>query len=201
MSPLVLATAALDRITGWCETRAVPTILKTADDTYFLSILGPCTAHHGPDHGKAVSDLVPLPGTSRHPRLDRARGGCGHAACAPRDRVEVSPRRCSYSHSPRSRPRPTAIAQTFHPQDLMSVGPHLRRNGSSVAATMGGCRCGVRGGVSLQAVRPSFPRCLAVLGAAPGWRARARVAVPVVGVVALGVVPSTWRPRSTRCGP
>jgi hypothetical protein len=30
---------------------------------------------------------------------------------------------------------------------------------------------------------------LAVLAAAPGWRARARVVVPVVGVVALGVIP------------
>jgi hypothetical protein len=80
-----------------------------------------------------------------------------------------------------------AIAQTFHPQDLMSVG--LICAGTSQALRHRWVAVGVLFGLAFLCKQFAVLPLLAVLGAAPGWQARARVAVLVVGIVALGVVP------------
>lgn len=186
MSPLVLALRPWIGSPRWCDDKAVPTILKTADDTYFLSILGPCTAHHGPDHGKpypiwyrsqallAILGWIVL--AVGAVMLLRATGSGGGVAEA----LLVLALAALPSAS-------DAIAQTFHPQDLMSVG--LICAGTAQALRRRWVAVGVVFAVAFLCKQFAVLPLLAVLGAAPGWRARARVAVPVVGVVALGVVP------------
>ena len=83
--------------------------------------------------------------------------------------------------------RSDAIAQTFHPQDLMSVG--LICAGTAQALRRRWVAVGVVFAVAFLCKQFAVLPLLAVLGAAPGWRARARILVPAVGVVALGVVP------------
>ncbi len=80
-----------------------------------------------------------------------------------------------------------AIAQTFHPQDLMSVG--FSCAGMAQALRRRWVAVGVLFGVAFLCKQFALLPLLAVLAAAPDWRARARVVVPVVPVVAAGVVP------------
>ena len=81
-----------------------------------------------------------------------------------------------------------AIAQTFHPQDLMSVGFACAGHGPGAAPTMGGW----------WACCSAWPSCASSSPSCPCWRswpplragaARARVVVPAGAVVAAGVVP------------
>ena len=80
-----------------------------------------------------------------------------------------------------------AIAQTFHPQDLMSMG--LIGAGTAQALRRRWVAVGVVFAVAFLCKQFAVLPMLAVLGAAPGWRDRARILVPAVGVVALGIVP------------
>ena len=80
-----------------------------------------------------------------------------------------------------------AIAQSFHPQDLMCVGfccaalsQALRRRWLTV---------GVLFGVAFLCKQFATLPMLAVVAAAPGWRARARLVLPAAGVVTAGVLP------------
>ncbi len=94
-----------------------------------------------------------------------------------------------------------AIAQTFHPQDLMSVGFRLRRHCPRPCGDDG---CGSARSSAWRSCASNSPSCrlFAVLAAAPGWRSRVRILVPA----GRGCRPgrgarSTSPPRSTRCGP
>ncbi len=51
-APLVIALRPWIGSPRWCDDKPVPTILRRIGDAYFLSILGPCTAKHGGDHGR-----------------------------------------------------------------------------------------------------------------------------------------------------
>jgi len=52
MAPFVSAFGPWIGSPRWCDDKPVPEILRTFGYAYFLSILGPCTAKHGGDHGK-----------------------------------------------------------------------------------------------------------------------------------------------------
>jgi hypothetical protein len=186
MSPLVLALRPWIGSPRWCDDKAIPAILKTAGDEYFLSILGPCTAHHGPDHGKPypiwyrsqailaiLGWIVLAAGAVMAVRAAGSGGGVAEALLV--GALAVLPAASD------------AIAQTFHPQDLVSVG--LICAGIAQALRRRWVVVGVVFGLAFLCKQFAVLPLLAVLAAAPGWRARARIVVPVVGVVAVGVVP------------
>jgi hypothetical protein len=185
MSPLVLALRPWIGSPRWCDDKPVPKILRTTAPAYFLSILGPCTARHGADHGRPypiwyrsqailsiLGWVVLAVGAGM---LLRAAGGGGVAEALLLMALAVLPSASD------------AIAQTFHPQDLMSVG--LSCAGMSQALRRRWVVVGVLFGVAFLCKQFAVLPLLAVLAAAPGWRARARVVVPVGAVVAAGVVP------------
>jgi hypothetical protein len=186
MSPFVLVLRPWIGSPRWCDDKSIPPILHSTADKYFLSILGPCTARHGADHGKpypiwyrsqallaVLAWIVLAAGAVMLLRATGAGGGVGEAVLVVA--LAVLPAASD------------AIAQTFHPQDLMSVG--LICAGTSQALRHRWVAVGVLFGLAFLCKQFAVLPLLAVLGAAPGWQARARVAVLVVGIVALGVVP------------
>jgi len=185
MSPLVLALRPWIGSPRWCDDKPVPKILRTTAPAFFVSILGPCTARHGADHGRPypiwyrsqailaiLAWVVLAVGAGM---LLRVAGG-GRVA----EGVLVLALAVFPSAS-------DAIAQTFHPQDLMSVG--LSCAGMAQALRRRWVAVGVLFGVAFLCKQFALLPLLAVLAAAPGWRARARVVVPVGAVIAAGVVP------------
>ena len=185
MSPLVLAFRPWIGSPRWCDDKPVPKILRTTAPAYFLSILGPCTARHGADHGRPypiwyrsqailaiLAWVVMAVGAGM---LLRRAGGGGVAEALLVAALAVFPSASD------------AIAQTFHPQDLMSVG--LSCAGMAQALRRRWVAVGVLFGVAFLCKQFAVLPLLAVLAAAPDWRARARVVVPVGIVVAAGVVP------------
>ncbi len=186
MAPLVIALRPWIGSPRWCDDKPVPKILRSAGDAYFLSILGPCTAQHGADHGKpypiwyrtqailAILGWVVLcVGAVMLLRSTGSGGGVVEAVLV--GTLAVLPAASD------------AIAQTFHPQDLMSVG--LTCAGMSQALRRRWVLVGVLFGVAFLCKQFAILALFATLAATPGWRARLRTLVPVVGVVALGVVP------------
>jgi len=114
MSPLVLALRPGSDHRGGVTTRRSH---HPEDGRRHVLSVDPRALHCAPrpDHGK------PYPIWYRSQALLAILGWIVLAVvrsccCAPRDRVEVSPRRCSYSHSPRSRPRPTPSRRPSTPK-------------------------------------------------------------------------------------
>ncbi len=79
------------------------------------------------------------------------------------------------------------IVETFHPQDLVCVG--LACAGLAEALRRRWVATGVLFGVAFLCKQFALLPLVAVLAAAPGWRERARVVVPVAAVVGCGLVP------------
>ncbi len=186
MSPLVLVLRPWVGSPRWCDDKPIPAILRSTGDKYFLSVLGPCTARHGADHGKPypiwyrsqallaiLAWIVLATGAVMLLRATGAGRGVGEAMLVVA--LAVLPAASD------------AIAQTFHPQDLMSVG--LICGGTAQALRRRWVAVGALFAVAFLCKQFAVLPLLAVLGAAPGWQARARVTAVVVGVVALGVVP------------
>src|SRR5580658_5172371 len=186
MAPLVLALRPWIGSPRWCDDKPVPPILHSFGDAYFLAVLGPCTAKHGADHGKpypiwyrsqallAILGWVVLAvGAAMALRASGAGGGVAEAMLVVA--LAVFPAASD------------AIAETFHPQDLMSVG--LICAGLALALRARWGWVGVAFGAAFLCKQFAVLPLLAVLAAAPGWRARARILVPVGGVIAAGVVP------------
>jgi hypothetical protein len=186
MSPVVLALRPWIGSPRWCDDKPVPKILYSFGDAYFLSVLGPCTAKHGADHGKpypiwyrsqavlAILGWVVLAvGAVMALRATGAGGGVGEVLLVVA--LALFPAASD------------TIAQTFHPQDLMSVG--LICAGLAQALRRRWVWVGAAFGAAFLCKQFAVLPLLAVVAAAPGWRARARILVPLGGVVALGVVP------------
>lgn len=79
------------------------------------------------------------------------------------------------------------IVETFHPQDLVCVG--LGCAGLAEALRRRWVATGVLFGVAFLCKQFALLPLVAVLAAAPGWRQRARVAVPALAVVGCGIIP------------
>ena len=186
MAPLVLALRPWIGSPYWCDDKPVPAILYTPGSEYFRSVLGPCTARRGSDRGKpypiwyrsqallavlgwvvlAAGAVMLLRGTGAGGALDEVLLLVGLA---------VLPTAAD------------AIAQTFHPQDMMSVG--LSCAAISQALRRRWVVVGLLFGAAFLCKQFALLPLLAVLGAAPGARERARIVVGAGGLVALGVVP------------
>ena len=80
-----------------------------------------------------------------------------------------------------------AVVETFHPQDLVCVG--LCVAGLAEALRRRWVATGVLFGVAVLCKQFALLPLVAVLAAAPGWGARARVVAPALVVVACGVIP------------
>ncbi len=185
-APLVVALRPWIGSPRWCDDKTIPPILHKVGASYFLSILGPCTAPHGADHGKpypiwyrsqavlAILGWVVL--TSGAVMFLRAAGAGGDVGEAVLVVVLAL--------------LPTAadaIAQTFHPQDLMSVG--LICAGMAQALKRRWVAVGAVFGVAFLCKQFAVLPLLGVVAAAPGLQARARILAPAVAVVAAGIAP------------
>jgi hypothetical protein len=80
-----------------------------------------------------------------------------------------------------------SIIETFHPQDLVSVG--LGCAGLAQALRRRWVATGVLFGVAFLCKQFALLPLVAVLVAVPGWRPRARVALPALVVVGCGIIP------------
>ncbi len=186
MAPLVAAFRPWIGAPRWCDDKPIPAILRAPGAAFFRSILMPCATQRLTDHGK------PLPIWYRSQAvlallgwivlavgavmLLRASGaGRGVAEAALVVALAMLPAASD------------AIAQTFHPQDLMSVG--LACAGISQALRRRWVVVGVLFAVAFLCKQFAILPLFAVLAAAPGWRARLLTLIPGAGVVALAVLP------------
>jgi hypothetical protein len=185
-APLVLALRPWIGSPRWCDDKPVPPLLEKIGARYFVGILGPCTARHGADDGK------PYPIWYRSQAVLAILGWIVLAAGA------VMLLRASGAATPLGEAgllvalavlpsASDAIAQTFHPQDLMSVG--LICAGMAQALRRRWVAAGVVFGMAFLCKQFALLPLLAVLAAAPGMQARARVVAAVGAVVAAGIVP------------
>jgi len=170
----------------WCDDKSIPAILRGPGAGYYRSILAPCERS------------LDVPGTPSYPKwyrsqallvvtawivlvvgalmLLRAAGAGGGAG----ELVLMA--------GLLALPATTdAVAQSFHPQDLMSVGfacagiaQALRRRWVSV---------GLLFGLAFLCKQFALLPMLAVLAAAPGWRTRLRVAGFAAALVVVVVGP------------
>jgi hypothetical protein len=186
MAPLVLAFRPWIGSPQWCDDKAIPAILHQVGAAYFRSILGPCAARHGADHGK------PYPIWYRSQALLAVTGwivlGAGAVMLLRRTQAGGRVAEMILLVALAALPAASdAIAQTFHPQDLMSVGFSLA--GVSQALRRRWFVVGVLFGVAFLCKQFAILPLLAVLAAAPGWRDRGRILLPAAAVVAAVVVP------------
>ena len=185
-APLVIALRPWIGSPRWCDDKPVPAILRRIGDAYFLSILGPCTAKHGGDHGKpfpiwyrSQAALAILGWVVLCAGAVMLLGSTGTGGGVTEAVLVVALAVLPASSD--------AIAQTFHPQDLMSVG--FTCAGLSQALRRRWVWVGVLFGVAFLCKQFALLPLFAVLAAAPGWRSRVRTLIPLAGIVTLGVVP------------
>jgi hypothetical protein len=186
MSPLVLAFRPWIGSPRWCDDKPIPAILRAPGAAFFRSILMPCATQHSTDHGKPLpiwyrsQAVLALLGwivlaVGAVMLLRSSGAGRGPAEAALLLALAVLP------------PASDAIAQTFHPQDLMSVG--LACAGISQALRRRWVLVGALFGVAFLCKQFAILPLLAVLAAAPTWRARARAVLPAAAVVGAAVLP------------
>ena len=185
-APLVLIFRPWIGSPHWCDDKPVPTILQGSapGDAYFRSILMPCTAqataaHPLPKWYKSQALLtilgwvvLTLGGVS----LLRAAGsGGGVREVALVVALTILPATSD------------AIAQTYHPQDLMSVG--FGCLGMAQALRRRWLACGVIFGIAFLCKQFALLALIAVLAGAPSWPARVKAVGAAVVMVVLAIVP------------
>ncbi len=186
MAPVLIALRPWIGSPRWCDDKPIPAILRTVAASYFEAVLGPCTARHGGDHGKpypiwyrsqaALAILAWVVLAVGAVMLLRSTGSGGGVAEVLLVLVMAVIPAAS-----------DAIAQTFHPQDLMCVG--LTCAGIALALRRRWVLVGVLFGAAFLCKQFAVLPLLGVLAAAPQWRDRVRVVTPAVAVVAAGVIP------------
>jgi len=184
-APLVVAFRPWIGAPRWCDGKAIPAALRGTMSRFYLPILDPCSAPRS-------AHLTPLPPWYRSQALLVVAAWLVLLAG-----VVMLVRAMGRGRTVGegilvvglvALPATTdAIAQSFHPQDLMCVGfacwgiAELRRGRWYVA---GGLL-----GLAFLCKQFAVLPLLAVIASAPGWRSRARIVTCFVGVVGLGVVP------------
>jgi hypothetical protein len=185
MAPLVVAFRPWIGSPRWCDDKPIPEILRTPNLAFFRSILMPCatslTDHRRPPpiwyRSQAVLALLGWIVLAVGAVMFLRAAGVGRGAT---EAVLVLALAVLPAAS-------DAIAQTYHPQDLTSVG--LACAGLSQALRRRWVLVGVLFGVAFLCKQFAILPLVAVVAAAPDWRARVRSVVPGAAVVALGVVP------------
>ena len=186
MAPVVTVLRPFIGSPRWCDDKAIPAVLRGPGAAYYRRILTPC------------SPKLAVAGTPRYPKWYRSQallvvgawvvlmagavlllraagagGGVGEVVLV--GALLVLPATTD------------AVAQSFHPQDLMSVGftcaglaQVLRRRWATAGALLG---------VAFLCKQFALLGLIGVLAMTPGWRARLRLVLPTVAVVAVAVVP------------
>jgi hypothetical protein len=186
MAPFVIALRPWIGSPQWCDSKPVPTLLRGPGDAYYRSILGICGTPQAIRNGEPLPHwyrsqallailgwIVLVAGAVMLLRSTGAGRGTGEAFLV--FALAVLPASSD------------AIVQSFHPQDLVCVG--FACAGISQALRRRWLLVGVLFGVAFLCKQFAILPLLAVLAAAPGWRARVRTLVPATGIVALGVLP------------
>ena len=186
MAPFVIALRPWIGSPRWCDSKPIPALLRGPGDAYYRSILGTCGTPQAIRDGKLLPHwyrsqallailgwVVLVGGAVMLLRSTGAGRGTGEAFLV-----------FALALLPASS---DAIVQSFHPQDLVCVG--FSCAGISQALRRRWVMVGVLFGVAFLCKQFAVLPLLAVLAAAPGWRARVRTVVPAIGVVALGVLP------------
>jgi hypothetical protein len=171
----------------WCDDKAIPTILHQGPGSlFFRTLLMPC------------ADQIVLPGHAPLPKWYRSQailalsgwlvleiGAVALLRSAGRGRSigELALVLCLAALPAAS----DTIVQSFHPQDLMSVGFSLAALSQAIRRRW--IAVGLLFGVAFLCKQFALLPLLAVLAAAPHWRDRARMLVPAAGIVILGVAP------------
>ena len=186
MTPFVIALRPWIGSPRWCDDKPVPALLQEPANVFFRSILAPCGTP------QAVRNGTPLPHWYRSQALLAITGWIvlvGGAVLVMRSAgAGGGPAEAALVVALALLPAASdAIVHTFHPQDLMSVG--FAGAGISQALRRRWVLVGVLFGVAFLCKQFAILPLLAVLAAAPGWRAWARTLVPAAAVVGLGVIP------------
>jgi len=171
-SPLVLAFRPLIGSPTWCDARVAPVT------RFFLPWCAPAQlATHRWYRSQAVLGflawVVLALGCIRLLRV--AGGGGGVAEVVLVIALAVIPAASD------------GIVETFHPQDLVCVG--LSSAAVAEALRRRWVATGVLFGIAFLCKQFALLPLVAVLVAIPGWRARVRVAVPVLVAVGAGIIP------------
>jgi hypothetical protein len=170
----------------WCDDKAIPAILDGPGAAFFRSLLSPCTGLGSVHHGRS------LPHWYRSQAILTILGwmvlAAGSVALLRSAGVGEGVGELLLLGALAALPAASdTIAQSFHPQDLMSVGfacmaiaQVFKRRWIAV---------GVLFGVAFLCKQFAILPLLVVVVAAPGWGARLRTLVPAAGVVVLGLAP------------
>ena len=183
-APLVLALRPLVGSPRWCDDKPIPAVLRNFGAAFFRRVLDPC-ASRTPAHpgypiwyrSQAVLSvlgwIVLLVGAVLLLGAAGAGGGVGEMVLV--GALLALPATTD------------AVAQSFHPQDLMSVG-------FSAAACAQGLRrrwaaAGILFGLALLCKQFALLAFIPALALAPDWRGRLRLVAGTGLVGALGVLP------------
>ena len=184
-SPFVLALGPWIGSERWCDDKPVPAVLRSFGATFFAKLLVPCSTQRpgSPNllphwyRSQAVlvvlAWIVLLAGAVMLLHAAGAGGGVGE--------VVLLALLVAFPSTT------DAVAQTFHPQDLMCVG--LTCAGLAQALRRRWVTVGVLLGSAFLCKQFVVLPALAIVVAAPGWRARARLVVSAAAVVVAGVMP------------
>jgi hypothetical protein len=186
MSPVVLVFRPWIGAPRWCDDKPFPDIASPQIARYFRSVLDPCSAQstaapslRRPSWYRSQALLVILAWAvlaGGGVLLMRAAGmGMG---------FEESLLVVGLALLPAST---DAVAQSFHPQDLMSVG--FSCAGMAQALRRRWVLVGLAFGAAFLCKQFAILPFVAVLAAAPSWRDRGRSFLPALGLVAAGVLP------------
>jgi len=187
VAPLLIVLHPWIASPRWCDDKAIPEILRQGPGSLFYrSLLVPCADQHPTRRHK------PLPPWYRSQAilalsawlvLELGAVALLRSSGRGRSAAELALVVCLAVLPAAS----DTIVQSFHPQDLMSVGfscaalsQALRRRWVVVGALFG---------LAFLCKQFALLPLVAVLAAAPRWTDRARVLIPAAGVAALGVLP------------
>ena len=181
-SPLVLVLRPWVGAPRWCDDKAIPEILRHGPGTLFYrSLLSPC--------GQSVGPARPVWYRSQALLTVLAFLVLALGALALAKEAAVSAgREVGLLLALVALPATTdAVAQSFHPQDIMSVG--FAFLGAALALRRRWVVVGLAFGAACVCKQFALLAFIAVLAAAPTWRARVHCVLSAVGVVGVVVLP------------
>ncbi|MGA2522500.1 MAG: hypothetical protein ABSG81_16965, partial [Acidimicrobiales bacterium] len=163
MAPVVSVLRPWIGSPRWCDDKAIPAVLRGPGSSYYRRILTPC------------SRALAVRGTGAVLLLRAAGAGGGVGELVLVGALLVLPATTD------------AVAQSFHPQDLMSVG--FTCAGLSQVLRRRWATAGVAFGAAFLCKQFALLGLIGVLALAPGWRPRLRLVLPAAAVIAAAVVP------------
>jgi hypothetical protein len=183
-SPFVLVLRPWVGAPRWCDDKAIPAILRKAPASlFFRALLSPCADHNRPADRplwyRSQALLTVLAFLALALGATMLAGAAGLAGTV---------RELALVVALMALPATTdAVAQSYHPQDLMSVG--FAFAGVGLALRRRWVLVGVAFGCAFLCKQFALLPLAAVLAAAPTWRTRAWCVLAAVGVASAAVLP------------